>query len=211
MHFATLVILASTLVLRSGDRITVEGPLTEHDGVVIFRSAGALYSLPLSEVDEVATKAANASQLGEQEPKPRHIKVSPAERERLLKDLEQNHSGTPAPEQEWENAPLPETAPVNDAEEWRWRNDARAYEESLRQAKENLELLLQRAERLKAEIKGLFSLGFKPGSFTYQSTQLAYVEEAIPGAELAVERAQRAWDQFRDDARRQGVLPGWLR
>ena len=43
------------------------------------------------------------------------------------------------------------------------------------------------------------------------ATQLAYAEDSIPNAALSVQRAQRAYDQFRDDARRQGVMPGWLR
>ena len=37
------------------------------------------------------------------------------------------------------------------------------------------------------------------------------LEEIFPAADVDVQRAQRAYDQFREDARRQGVLPGWLR
>ena len=72
-------------------------------------------------------------------------------------------------------------------------------------------MLLDRAEQLRSEISGLISLGWKPASFTYQTTLLAYTEEAIPAAELAVTRAQRLYDQFREDARRMGIMPGWLR
>ena len=35
--------------------------------------------------------------------------------------------------------------------------------------------------------------------------------EAIPSAQLEVQRAEREYDQFRDEARRRGVIPGWLR
>jgi len=35
--------------------------------------------------------------------------------------------------------------------------------------------------------------------------------DQIPAAELEVTRAERANAQFRDDARKQGILPGWLR
>jgi hypothetical protein len=209
MYFAALMLLASTLVLRTGERIVVDGPVTERNGVVIFRSGGALYSMPAFEVDETATKAAN--EVADQPPA-RRLKVSSAERDRLLKELERNHSGQAPTEQRWETAALP--APreeANSSEEWNWRQRARGYEEAVRQAKENLDLLLDRADQLRSEISGLLSLGWKPESFTYQSTQLAYTQAAIPGAQLAVTRAERAYDQFRDDARRQGVMPGWLR
>ena len=48
-----LTLTTSTLVLRSGDRIAVEGTLREAEGVYTFRSGGQLYSLPKSEVDRV--------------------------------------------------------------------------------------------------------------------------------------------------------------
>ena len=41
--------------------------------------------------------------------------------------------------------------------------------------------------------------------------ELVQTQEQIPRAELELHRAQREHDQFRDDARRQGVTPGWLR
>lgn len=210
MYFAALLIVASTLVLRTGEKIAIDGPLTEQNGVVTFRSSGALYSMPAFEVDEVATQTANA--FAEEPPAARRLKVSPAERERLLKELEKNHSGQPPAEPRWQPAPAsPASDQLSDAEEWNWRQRARAYQEAVRQAKENLGLLEDRADRLRSEISGLLSLGWRPASFTYQTTQLAYAEEAIPGAQLAIDRAQRAYDQFRDDARRQGVMPGWLR
>ena len=87
----------------------------------------------------------------------------------------------------------------------------RAYEEGVRRAQENLQLLLDRAEQLENEIRGFLSLGYTPRQFTYQTTILASVREQIPHAELQVQRAQRALEQFREDARRQGVMPGWLR
>src|SRR6266540_2677715 len=209
MHFATLLILAGTLVLRSGDRISVEGPITQQDGVVIFRSGGALYSMPMFEIDEAATSAANTLVETERQPAaPKPLKASPAERARLLKELEQNHAGKPPSEQRMDTAPyIPQDAPGENADEWRWRREARSYEEGVRQAKESLDLLLDRVDRLRAEIRGFTALGFKPQNFTYQTTQLAYAEEQIPSAQLYVERAQRAYDQFREDARRQGVVP----
>lgn len=204
--------LSTTLVLRSGDRITADGPIQEQDGQIVFRLAGGpLYSIPLSEVDLGATEAASAS-TDDQPRLPKRLRVSPAERDRLLRELEKSHSGQPAPRQRiLEEPPPPPETLAQQQDEWSWRHQARGYEERVRHAQENLQLLVDRVERLKDEIRGLLSLGFHPNQFSYQTTVLQLTLEQIPVAELSVVRAQRAYDQFRDDARRMGVMPGWLR
>ena len=53
-----LLTLTSTLVLRSGDRIPVEGKPVTKDGVVTFRSGGLLYSMPATEVDRIESEDA---------------------------------------------------------------------------------------------------------------------------------------------------------
>ncbi len=217
MNFPTLLLLTatmSTLVLRSGDRILIEGTPTRQEGIVVFRSGGALFSVPATEVNEVATREANA-EAGSADSNRKPLKVSATERERLIKALEQNHAGEPPVPQKLLEEPASEPAAAQRAasaeDEWKWRREARGYQEAIRQSEENLALLHERAASLEGQIRGLLSLGYQPRSFTYETTQLANVREQIPYAELEVERARRAWDQFRDDARRQGVMPGWLR
>ena len=68
-----------------------------------------------------------------------------------------------------------------------------------------------RVSELQNKIQGFISLGYKPSQFTYDSTQLQNTLEQIPYARLEVTQAIRAYDQFREDARREGILPGWLR
>lgn len=216
MSMNTLVLLltiaTSTLVLRSGDRITVEGPVREENGVITFRMNGLLYSIPASEVERRVTAEETAKQ--EDETKP--LKVSAEERERLLEALERNHSGQPAPpEQLALQPPPPPPTPAEELEktleEWEWRRIARHHEESIRQAQEEVQLLEDQIEKLRREIVTLTNLGYKPRHFTYQTTRLAYAIDALPAAKLEVTRAERAYAQFREDARRLGVLPGWLR
>ena len=108
-------------------------------------------------------------------------------------------------------APTPQEREQMTQDEWAWRRQAHAYEESIRRAEENLDLLREKAAALRAHIGGLLGLGYKPAQFSYDTTQLAYLEAEIPDAQLEVQRAQRAYDQFREDARRQGVPPGYLR
>jgi hypothetical protein len=136
------------------------------------------------------------------------LKVTQAERQRLIAELEQNHTGQEAPPLRL--ADLPPAEPKNTAEEWSWRNRAKAYEEGIRRA-ENLDLLQQKADALRSHIAGLLSLGYKPAQFSYDATSLQYTVDQIPYAELAVTRAERAYDDFRDEARVKGIMPGWLR
>jgi hypothetical protein len=208
----------SAILLRSGHRLEVVGTATEKNGQLLFRvEGGSLYSIPLSEVDVEATIAAAqppAVVVAATPASPTRLKVSDEQRQRLLKELEANHSGKPAPPR----APAAPAPPPPDParqlqnpEEWAWRNRARAFDEGVRRAEENLQLLTHRAEQLKSQISGFLSLGFNPRQFTYQTTQLQYVQEQIPVAQLELQRAKRAQEQFREDARRQGILPGWLR
>ena len=214
-----------TLVLRSGQRIAVQGTIREESDRLVFRQAGGvLYTLRASEIDVQETRAAvRPAFVARTEEAPHAIgrderlklRVSESERERLLRELEMNHSGKPAPDQIlFEHPPEPPTRAEMQAEkneEWSWRNRARAYEEAIRQAKENLSLLERRAGELRSRIAGFISLGYKPGQFTYDTAVLQTTLEQIPYAELEVTRAERAYAQFKEDARRRGVLPGWLR
>lgn len=210
-----LLVLNSTLVLHSGDRIPVEGKPVEKDGVLTFRSAGKLYSLPASEVDRVeeagtaaAVEKPEVSEATRKAPAPRRRAVSEEERRRLLAELEKNHAGT---------APLPPPAPTREEakemrrEESSWRREARFHEEAVRRAREELDLLENRALDLQTKINFLVSQGYKPKQFTYDTTQLEQTLAQLPYARLEVTRAIRAHDQFREDARREGVMPGWLR
>ena len=92
----------NTLVLRSGHQIAVDGPVREDNGRIIFRGAdGMLYSLAATDVDVNKTRSASsqaataAPSEGDRRVK---LRVSDSERERLLRELERNHSGQPAPE-----------------------------------------------------------------------------------------------------------------
>ncbi len=223
MLFATLLLAATiaqspapppaittTLILRNGTRFEVEGPIREEQARIIFRTEGNLYSIPLADVDMDATRAAVTKAVVVTSDSGKKLKVSATERERLLRELEQNHTGKPASVAER----LPETrevaAPAN-GDEWSWRTAARAHEEAIRRAKENVELLRTRASALKEQIQQFFALGYRANQFTYQSSELEITQSQLPAAELEVTRAQRENDQFREDARKQGILPGWLR
>jgi hypothetical protein len=200
-----LTLTTSTLVLRSGDRIVVQGPVQAVDGMYTFRSRGLLYSLPAGEVLRVEETAAVA----QEKPKAK-LRVSEEERKRLIEELEKNHSGqassAPPPPRYIEEPPSPDAG-----EEMEWRTRARAHEENIRRAKEELALLETRVEELRGKIHSLYSLGYHPRQFTYEQTQLARTLERIPYAQLEVTRAERAWLQLKEDARRAGVMPGWLR
>lgn len=204
--FLLLLVTTSTLVLRTGERIIVEGPLREERGVITFRSNGLLYSMPAMEVVRIEEAPEPAA-----ERPVRRLRVSEEERKRLIEELEKNHSGTPAPPLEMPPPRPAEEVAQERQEEDVWRSRARSHEENIRRAQEELALLESRINSLESEINTFFALGFKPPQFTYQTTQLARAREQIPYARLEVQRAERAWMQFKEDARRAGVMPGWLR
>ena len=206
-----LLTLASTLVLRSGDRIVLDGAVKEENGVVTFRSNGRLYSMPATEVVRVEK---NEEQAPAEKPV-RRLRVSPEERKRLLEELERNHSGTPASPQQAAGPNVPEPS-VDEKQEQRreeayWRRQARAHQEAITHAREELQLLESRMDELQSQILSFVSLGYKPHQFTYQTTQLAIAKEQLPRARLELARAERAYAQFKEDARKEGILPGWLR
>ena len=203
--------LAGTLVLRSGQHIDVDAPWREENGRIVFRANGTLFSVPKDDVDLDTTRALAAPPLVVSPPGTLKLKATEEERKRLIAELEQNHSGTPGPRGVVAGVTTVEESIPPNPDEWDWRNRARNYEERLRQARENRDLLVTRAEQLRSHISSLFSLGYRPSQFTYDTAQLQYTLEAIPAAELEITRAQRAYDQFRDDARRMGIPPGWIR
>jgi hypothetical protein len=200
----------TALILRDGTRFEIDGPIREEQGRILFRTSGSLYSILLDDVDLEATRAAVTKTVVVTSDPDRKLKVTPAERDRLLRELEQNHSGKPAEELKLDRIAEPREAPEK-GDEWSWRNAARGYEETLRRAKEDRDLLRARAETLKHQIEQFVSLGYRPNQFSYQSSELQVTLDQLPSAELAITRAQRAYDQFREDARKQGILPGWLR
>jgi DNA repair exonuclease SbcCD ATPase subunit len=206
---------ASTLVLRTGERVTVDGPVSEENGVVVFRSAGSLYSMPAAEIDEEATRLEADRAANAKKAPVKRLRVTDEERRRLIQELEANHEGTPPTPSPILAAPppAPSAAEVSRErdEEREWRSRARAHEEAVRQAREELQLLQERVEKLRSEIQTFFSLGFKPHQYTYQATQLEHALAEIPRAELEITRAERQYAEFREDARKEGILPGWLR
>jgi len=204
-----LTLTTTTLVLRSGDRISVDdGMVREENGVLTFRSGGTLYSLPADEIDRTVSET-EAGTPASVEPRTK-LAVSEEQRRRLIEELEKNHGGTPAaPSRVLESPRTP--VDLNNEDEWSWRRQARAHEEAIRRANEELQLLETRAQELRSKIFTLLALGFKPNAFTYDSTLLARTHEQLPYARLEVERANRAFTELREEARRRGVMPGWLR
>jgi hypothetical protein len=201
-----LLALTSTLVLRTGEKIVAEGMPSEENGVITFRAGGVLYSMPAVEIVRIDKNDAS----GDDGSQVRKLRVSPEERKRLIEELEKNHRGT-APAALPATIKVPQAPRPNPGDEQRWRQQARDHEEAVRRAREEVALLEARAEELRSEIRSFVSLGFKPDQFTYQTSRLQFTIDLLPRARLEVARAERAYEQFREDARKQGIMPGWLR
>jgi hypothetical protein len=209
-----------TLVLRDGSRVRIDGLPSIRDGQVVFRSAGgALYSIALSEVDQEATRDASVPvAVNPPAGEPGRPRMADAalphlmnDTDRLLRELEANHSGIAQPLEAASPRYGSEVDVTARGDEWSWRQRAREFRENLLRAQEELQLLLNREQALQDRILTLRRLGFRANQFTYDTSELVLVREQMDRARLEVVRARRALDQFLDDARRQDVLPGWLR
>ena len=229
-----------TITLRSGERIPVSGGVTLDGNRAVFRGTeGTLFSIPIDEIDIAATEspaervAAQARERTAAEDQvlevliraaekkslsSRGLVVSEDEKQRLLEELRKSR-GTPEPPRPYVPIYAPDSvAPVSEkaatsrhADEWYWRERARGYEEQVRRRREDLQTLIDKERNLSDEILGLLSLGYNGDQFSYQVLSLARTRDRIPLARLELERAERALAQFKDDARRQNILPGWLR
>src|SRR6266576_6937276 len=102
--------ITTTLILRNGTHFDVEGPIREEQGRVIFRTEGQLYSIPLADVDLDATRAAVTKAVVVTGDSGKKLKVSAPERERLLRELEQNHTGKPSSAAAGDRLPEPREA-----------------------------------------------------------------------------------------------------
>src|SRR5438105_14396925 len=98
---------------------------------------------------------------------PGRLRVSPEEKQRLLKELEENHSGTPGlpASINLSPGPTPEERVQLTQDEWSRRRQARAYEESIRRAQEDVDLLREKAAAVRANIGGPLFLQYKTGQF----------------------------------------------
>ncbi|HXI12779.1 MAG TPA: hypothetical protein VNM92_09040 [Thermoanaerobaculia bacterium] len=230
IHLFLAVSLASliasapeTIVLRSGHRMDLEGSMTVREGQAIFTSANQrLYSIAIEEIDLPATEKLAAERKDSvtrrtsEASARRRIKVTDAERERLLREIEANHEGKPAPARDLQRLRelTAESSSVTVSErgdERYWRDRARSFSEAVTRSKEDLQLLLDRQQQLEDQILGFLSLGYNARQFSYQAGQLQLTRDSLAAARLEVTRANRENDRFRDDARREGILPGWLR
>jgi hypothetical protein len=230
---------SDAIVLRSGERIAISGGVTLDGSRAVFRTPdGSLFSLPVDEIDVDATanpspapaerrKARTAAEnkalddlvraTSSRSLSNRTLVVSAEEKRRLLEELKDSR-GIPVAPQPYQpltfddsEAKPKEMAGSRTSDEWYWRDRARGYQERVRQQKENLQMLVSKEQQLSDEIIGLLNLGYNGNQFSYQVLSLARVRDQIPYARLELERAERSLAQFMDDARRQGILPGWLR
>ena len=223
MSPGALLLLAATLVLRSGDRLPLDAPAKQANGKVTFRSGGTLYSLPAEEVARIEedTKSTTGNTkwrtgnpacpdrqdcLSSTQPAVR-LKVSDEERKRLIEKLEKNHSGTaPEPIAALPDEPKTSSAAKADAAN-AYRERERTYEAAIETAKQNLAAAEEQAAALERKIISLIGMGYDPDSFTYDSMQLERARAAIPRARAEIERAEKTFVEFKEAARKSGLRP----
>lgn len=223
---AALISSPKALVLTSGDRIGIDGEVTLSAGAYIFRSGGTLYSLPEKEVDidatnrlELARRAALESDRASGRVK---MRATAEERGKIFEKLNNTAAATSESASKPEPAPAPMIAPPPPApeplsraelreEERYWREESRRHHDAVEHWREEIAFLASKEQELEDEILMLLSLGYESRQFSREVLQLERTREAQERARLELARAERALQRFLTDARREGILPGWLR
>jgi hypothetical protein len=209
------------LVLRSGATIRVSGPVQVKENKVLFRdSGGAFYSLDVAEIDADATAKGPSKNEPAAKPaastSPRKLAVSPEEKARLLEEL--SHSrGQPAPlrsESRPSPSPSPSPSPAPTAlekeSEQFWRDRARAARAEIERAKGMLAALQRREDDLESTLLMLRG-HYRDSVLTAQLLELERVRYAIEAETQNLIKAEKAWFDLQEDARKKDILPGWLR
>lgn len=212
--------------LTSGETIEIDAQPVADGRRVIFKVKGRAYSLPadmIAEIGPIPGDDRGTNRAGEDAAthRLRVDRESVAQRfgalSRAETEAEAKARGETPPPAPPQNLPAPVTQPPprhdvpDEREERYWRGRARALHEGVLQATETLELLTRRERRLNDEILGLLALGHPESHLGRQAWQLQNTRDAIEAAALEIKRARRALADFEEEARREGVYPGWIR
>jgi len=218
------LLLATILTLDGGSRI--EGEIIERANgrVVVKTASGLLYSLSETSIRSEISTPAPAQPVKKTPPRPPErasrlpelkIRVADAEKKRLLAELSKNHSGKNAPKQSWEidkPRPVEEKFEVTEkSDESYWREESRKRVEAVRQATEQLELMTRREREIEDTVRMMLLSGVNPDHLGHQMNALNDTRTMREQARLEIGRAQRDLTALQEDARREGILPGWLR
>jgi hypothetical protein len=216
------------IVLRSGAVMNVtEVVRLERGRVIVAGADGALFSIRLSDIDVEATDArlqADGKPDGtrdaprqpatdEREDLPRKLPVSEDEKRRILAEMEKrSHTGRASPQPTYaEEEPDLKVAVRGKSDEEEWRRRSRAHRDAVERAQRELDLAIRQERQLNDVVLFLAGRSGDASNYGYLVHQLQDVRSMIPRLRISLEQAERAWQRFQDDARRQGVLPGWLR
>lgn len=213
-----------TLVLRNGaGTIPIREIVAVRDGRVLYRDrSGVLYSIPAKDVD---LDASADSKLGSatdetkpssaKTPRARPLALTPEERERLVREFERTaRPGKPPAPIETADSTT-ETRPAtkkktSHGEEY-WRSRSLRLQASVQRATKALADAKQHEQDLTDQLLFFAGTSGDATKYSYLVKELADTRDRIPRLQKAVESAQSDLEAFMDEARRQNVLPGWLR
>lgn len=216
----------SIIQLRSGARIEAVGPVHRDGSRTIFNSGSRTFSVATDEIVSITLASSVAParppasrgetvEVSAQTKTSGVLRVDPATATRILSaiapaapDSQAARTGAlPAPV----SHPPPSPDTPDPADEHYWRERWREATDRLTYAREELELLQRREQRLNDEILGLLSLGYHESEMGRQAWQLQNTRDQIERAKLEITRAERDLSRVLHDARREGVYPSWLR
>lgn len=213
------------VVQSDGARVVFDSPPERKGTRLVGRllSGGALVSLPLSRIDEPATRAANEpgapgpAPAPTATPAPRPFETPPlgdlvklrTSGEEARAHIEGARKGTPAPPRVARDVPPVEVADPTDLlgrGERYWRQRAGERREALEDAAAERQV----AERVLAEAERAW-LGLSEAETTTYVLHLLEARERAERAHQRHLREEKRWEELGEEARKAGAYPGWLR
>lgn len=215
----------STIELRTGELIQAVGPIERQGSRIVFRVGTRAFSVKTDEVVSISQGVPapttptppppDTIHVSRQPRTPVPLRVDRSTAEKILNSIEAAPEDSPAARSAALPADVSHPPPSPDApdprDEHYWRERWRDAKDRVTYAREELELLRQREQRLNDEILGLLSLGFDQSQMARQAWQLQNTRDQMERAALEIERAERDLTRVLNDARREGIYPSWLR
>ena len=217
----------TTIELRSGEIIAADGVVEQQGSRTVFRVGTRAFSLASEEIvslevheavptaaPEPALPRTEAIHVSAVPPRTSTLNVDRQTAERVLNAIQPATEGTgrdqralPAPV----TFPPPSPDEPDPGDEHYWRERWRQAQDGVADARQDLEWLRARERRLNDEILSLIALGYHESQMGRQAWQLQNTRDEIERAALRIQRAERELTRVRNDARREGAPPAWLR
>jgi len=197
------------VILKDGKTVEARTRPISMEGQYRFTSVeGKAFVLPLGQVDLKATEQANLAQSPAQHSAKRYTNEDLAAVGSSASTQEKSHPSAQEENPAKEGSPVIKTAPVeNGRDETYWRKRAKTLKDKIAAVDKQIEDLNQKLQEKKGE-----GIAVGMGTYTpYMVAGLNNLQSQVSAMQREKERLQKEYSDLEEEARKAGVMPGWLR